>query len=107
METNEPVTMESNDDGVHGDFALREESLMYIDEDPDDLELLQQSSVCRKKCIVRLDNARYTIGSLSVLCLDSCRNFVKYEGLAEWYDSLTLYLTWQFWALPIQQQINI
>jgi hypothetical protein len=61
------VTMDTNDDCMNEDYLSAEESLMYIDEDPDVLTLCRQNSYteakCRKKCVVRLDGARYTIGS--------------------------------------------
>lgn len=58
--------METNEDYMNEDFISSEDSLMYIDEGSEDLEICQQESIstttCRKKCVVRLDNARYTIG---------------------------------------------
>lgn len=51
---------------LNDEYIASGESLMYIDEDLPDSELCRQNSLtgvtCRKKCIVRLDNARYTIG---------------------------------------------
>lgn len=51
------------------EYIGRDESLMYIDDDSPDSELYRQNSLtgvtCRKKCVVRLDNARYTIGNVT------------------------------------------
>ncbi|KAL4217170.1 hypothetical protein ACF0H5_023624 [Mactra antiquata] len=59
------VTMGTNEDCLNEEFISGEDSLMFIDEGSDELGLCQEDSlnaaVCRKKCIVRLDNARYTI----------------------------------------------
>jgi hypothetical protein len=60
--------METNENFMNENFISGEESLMFIDEDADtdDPENCQQNShseaKCRKKCVVRLDGARYTIG---------------------------------------------
>ncbi|XP_053385737.1 dual specificity calcium/calmodulin-dependent 3',5'-cyclic nucleotide phosphodiesterase 1C-like [Mercenaria mercenaria] len=60
------VTMETNREYMKDDFtSAAEESLVFIDDDADDLGDCQQDSyseaLCRKKCVVRLDGARYTI----------------------------------------------
>ncbi|XP_052814489.1 dual specificity calcium/calmodulin-dependent 3',5'-cyclic nucleotide phosphodiesterase 1-like isoform X3 [Mya arenaria] len=60
------VTKEMSENCVNKDYITHDE-LMYIDEDGGDgPELYRQNSYtsgmpCRKKCIVRLENARYTI----------------------------------------------
>lgn len=65
--------METNEDFMNEEFISSEESLMFIDEDADELGICQQynhsEAKCRKKCIVRLDGARYTIGIIMFAAL--------------------------------------
>ena len=62
----EAVAMATNEqDQLGEEFTMRD--MLYIDGEPQDINsLYRQNSVggnCRRKCVVRLDGARYTIGN--------------------------------------------
>ena len=60
------VSVDVSEEYLNEEYIGQGESLMYIDEDVQDTDLCRQNSLtgvrCRKKCVVGLDNTRYTIG---------------------------------------------